>query len=59
MKNYHSVRYYGKRLYKLQNAADAIGYAIDENKAYKAARKALPLMGTDIPDVFFRPRKCL
>lgn len=58
MKNYHSIRYYEKRLYKLQNAANAIGYNIDENKAYKAACKALPVSGYDdtssIPDAFFR-----
>lgn len=58
MKTVHSIRYYEKRLYKLQNAADAIGYAIDENKAYKAACKALPVPGYDntssIPEVFFR-----
>lgn len=47
MKTVHSIRYYEKRLYKLQNAADAIGYAIDENKAYKAACKALPVPGYD------------
>lgn len=58
MKNLHSIQYYEKRLYKLQNAADAIGYDIDENKAYKAACKALPVPGYDdtsiIPDAFFR-----
>ncbi len=58
MKNYHSIRYYEKRLYKLQTAADAIGYAIDKNKAYKAACKALPVPGYDdtssISDAFFR-----
>lgn len=58
MKNNHSIRYYEKRLYKLQNTADDIGYAIDENKAYKAACKALPVPGYDdtsiIPEAFFR-----
>lgn len=58
MKNNHSVKYYEKRLYKLQNAADTIGYNIDDNGHYKAACKALPVPGYDdtssIPDVFFK-----
>lgn len=53
MKNYHSVRYYEKRLYKLQMAADSIGYNIDGNGAYKAACGLLPLTGKDIPGAFF------
>lgn len=57
MKNTHSIRYYEKRLKKLETAADAIDYDIDENGAYKAACKVLPLMGDDnrtIPAAFFK-----
>ena len=54
MKNYHSARYYEKRLYKLQTAADSIGYNIDDNGHYKAACALLPLTGKDIPGAFFR-----
>ena len=53
MKNYHSIRYYEKRLCKLQTAADAIGYNIDDNGHYKAACKLLPLTGKDVPGAFF------
>lgn len=53
MKNYHSVRYYEKRLYKLQTVADSIGYPIDGNDHYKAACALLPLTGKDIPCAFF------
>lgn len=54
MKNYHSIRYYEKQLYKLQTAADAIGYNIDDNGHYKAACGLLPLAGKDIPGAFFK-----
>lgn len=54
MKNYHSIRYYEKRLYKLQSVADAIGYNIDGNGHYKAACALLPLTGKDISGAFFR-----
>ena len=43
MKNYHSVRYYEKRLYKLQTAADAIHYPIDDNTDYIRATALLSL----------------
>lgn len=54
MKNTHSIRYYEKRLYKLQTVADSISYSIDENDHYKAACALLPLTGKDIPGTFFR-----
>ena len=61
MKNYHSVRYYEKRLYKLQTAADAIHYPIDDNTDYIRATALLSLTvqegGTGketIPAAFFR-----
>ena len=57
MKNYHSVRYYEKRLYKLQTVADSINYPIDDNRDYICATTLLPLPGTEkeaIPAAFFR-----
>ena len=60
MKNYHSIRYFEKRLYKLQAAADSMGYNIDENRDYIRATALLPLSvelgGTGkeaIPAAFF------
>nr|DAH60805.1 MAG TPA: hypothetical protein [Caudoviricetes sp.] len=43
MKNLHSIRYYEKRLYKLQAVADSIGYDIDDNRDYIRATALLPL----------------
>lgn len=61
MKNLHSVRYYEKRLYKLQTVADSIGYNIDDNRDYIRATALLPLSveyggerGAIIPAAFFR-----
>lgn len=54
MKNYHSIRYYEKRLKKLETVADSIDYNIDDNGHYKAACELLPLTGKDIPGAFFR-----
>ena len=61
MKNLHSVRYYEKRLVKLERIADSIGYAIDGNADYIRATALLPLTvneggerGADIPAAFFR-----
>lgn len=61
MKNSHSVRYYEKRLKKLERVADSIGYAIDDNADYIRATALLPLTvneggerGITIPEAFFR-----
>ena len=61
MKKSHSVRYYEKRLLKLERVADSIGYAIDENADYIRATALLPLTvneggehGSAIPAAFFR-----
>ena len=61
MKNLHSIRYYEKRLVKLERVADSIGYAIDDNNDYIRATALLPLTvneggerGANIPDAFFR-----
>ena len=61
MKNVHSVRYYEKRLLKLQRVADSIGYTIDDNADYIRATAILPLTvneggerGANIPAAFFR-----
>ena len=61
MKNLHSVRYYEKRLVKLERVADSIGYPIDDNADYIRATALLPLTiseggehGVSIPAAFFR-----
>lgn len=61
MKNYHSIRYYEKRLKRLEAVADKINYPIDENANYIRAMALLPLHvelgGTGkepIPAAFFR-----
>ena len=61
MKNLHSVRYYEKRLAKLERVADSISYAIDENADYIRATATLPLTVNEggereaaIPAAFFR-----
>ena len=61
MKKSHSVRYYEKRLVKLERVADSIGYAIDDNADYIRATALLPLTvceggerGETIPAEFFR-----
>ena len=61
MKNSHSVRYYEKRLLKLERVADSINYSIDDNTDYIRATAILPLTvneggerGTAIPAAFFR-----
>ena len=61
MKNSHSVRYYEKRLAKLERVADSIGYPIDDNADYIRATAILPLTvcegwehGSAIPAAFFR-----
>ena len=61
MKNSHSVRYYEKRLLKLERVADSIRYAIDDNDDYIRATALLPLTvneggehGSAIPAAFFR-----
>lgn len=61
MKNLHSIRYYEKRLAKLERVADAINYSIDDNADYIRATALLPLSvelgGTGkeiIPAAFFR-----
>ena len=61
MKNLHSIRYYEKRLEKLERVADSISYAIDDNADYIRATAILPLTvceggerGANIPAAFFR-----
>ena len=61
MKNLHSVRYYEKRLVKLERVADSINYPIDGNADYIRATAILPLTvneggerGITIPASFFR-----
>ena len=61
MKNVHSIRYYEKRLAKLERVADSISYAIDDNTDYIRATEILPLTvneggerGETIPTAFFR-----
>ena len=61
MKNLHSIRYYEKRLAKLERVADSIGYPIDDNADYIRATSILPLTiseggerGETIPAAFFR-----
>ena len=61
MKNLHSIRYYEKRLAKLERVADSIGYSIDDNADYIRATALLPLTvneggehGAAIPAAFFR-----
>ena len=61
MKNLHSVRYYEKRLAKLERVADFISYPIDDNADYIRATALLPLTvneggehGAAIPAAFFR-----
>ena len=61
MKNSHSIRYYEKRLAKLERVADSISYAIDDNTDYIRATALLPLTvceggerGITIPAAFFR-----
>lgn len=61
MKNLHSIRYYEKRLAKLERVADSIGYPIDDNADYIRATELLPLTvneggerGANIPAAFFR-----
>lgn len=61
MKNLHSIRYYEKRLAKLERVADSISYAIDDNADYIRATALLPLTvneggerGENIPAAFFR-----
>lgn len=61
MKNSHSIRYYEKRLAKLERVADFINYPIDDNTDYIRATEILPLTvneggerGANIPAAFFR-----
>ena len=61
MKILHSIRYYEKRLVKLERVADSISYAIDDNADYIRATALLPLTvneggerGAVIPAAFFR-----
>ena len=61
MKNLHSIRYYEKRLVKLQRVADSVNYPIDDNTDYIRATAILPLTvneggehGASIPAAFFR-----
>ena len=61
MKNLHSIRYYEKRLAKLERVADSINYPIDDNADYIRATALLPLTvneggerGSTIPAAFFR-----
>ena len=61
MKNLHSIRYYEKRLAKLERVADSINYPIDDNTDYIRATELLPLTvneggehGANIPAAFFR-----
>ena len=61
MKNLHSIRYYEKRLLKLERVADSISYPIDDNADDIRATALLPLTvceggerGSAIPAAFFR-----
>ena len=61
MKKLHSVRYYEKRLAKLESVADSINYPIDDNADYIRATELLPLTvyeggehGSAIPVAFVR-----
>ena len=61
MKSSHSIRYYEKRLAKLERVADSISYPIDDNADYIRATELLPLTvneggehGAAIPAAFFR-----
>ena len=61
MKNLHSIRYYEKRLEKLERVADSINYPIDDNTDYIRVTALLPLTvceggerGANIPAAFFR-----
>ena len=61
MKKSHSIRYYEKRLLKLERVADSIGYPLDDNADYIRATALLPLTvneggehGSAIPAAFFR-----
>ena len=61
MEKSHSVRYYEKRLLKLERVADSINYPIDKNFNYVRATELLPLTvneggerGANIPVAFFR-----
>ena len=61
MKKLHSIRYYEKRLLKLEHVADSINYPIDANTDYIRATAVLPLTvneggerGITIPAAFFR-----
>ena len=61
MEKSHSIRYYEKRLLKLERVADSISYPIDENADYIRATAILPLTvneggehGVAIPAAFFR-----
>ena len=61
MKNSHSIRYYEKRLLRLERVADSINYPIDDNADYIRATELLPLTvneggerGANIPVAFFR-----
>ena len=61
MKNLHSIRYYEKRLLKLERVADSINYSIDDNADYIRATALLPLTvneggkrGVAIPAAFFQ-----
>lgn len=47
MKNFHSVRYYEKRLFKLQTVADSIGYHIDSDADYLRACRIMPISATE------------
>ena len=61
MKNLHSIRYYERRLVKLERVADSINYPIDDNADYIRATELLPLTvneggehGAAIPAAFLR-----
>ena len=61
MKKLHSIRYYEKRLAKLESVADSIGYPSDDTADYIRAAATLPLTvneggeyGDVIPTAFFR-----
>lgn len=61
MKNLHSIRYYEKRLARLEGVADSINYPIDDNTDYIRATALLPLTAEEggtgketMPAAFFR-----